>query len=176
MLLGPQCNTRYDRHFIRKSTAIVVNEPSKDEPIVLGVYSKTFHQNLRPYRFGFSQHVQTLSGRTTYYSFAHLTGISCVYLFEDSKNGFCRGILFEYTNGGSRAVGQCRLHIDTCTEYKLPSTICSRITQTEQGLDRVQVKVGRCVSNHSEELWNCWSLSKTVHFWFSEESTLLSVM
>ncbi len=41
---------------------------------------------------------------------------------------FCRGVVFRYKNGGSRAVGQVRLHVDRSRRFVRPTHV---ITDTE---------------------------------------------
>ncbi|EHK22603.1 uncharacterized protein TRIVIDRAFT_126216, partial [Trichoderma virens Gv29-8] len=45
-----------------------------------------------------------------YFSWAPLDGVASVLVFRDQATGCCKGILFHYLNGGSRAIGECRLH------------------------------------------------------------------
>lgn len=175
IILGPQCDARHDRHLVDKPAAIVVNEPSCDAPVVLGAYpTSSSLQDL--HRFELPQRTHQLSGLTTYFSSAPLTNIERMSVFEDNESRFCRGILFEYTNGGSRAVGQCRLGVDRAREYNAVSSICSRTTKSSGVPSNVLIEIGTCsASCRPQEEWNCWDLSKVLYFWFSEQGTLLSV-
>ncbi|ETS03492.1 hypothetical protein M419DRAFT_50070, partial [Trichoderma reesei RUT C-30] len=44
-----------------------------------------------------------------YFSWAPLEGVASTVVFRDQDTGYCKGILFRYLNGGSRAIGECRL-------------------------------------------------------------------
>jgi hypothetical protein len=99
-----------DRFLIRSEPSIlVVNEPTDDAPVTLGAYDPNWSATEEPQRFVFPQCTRQRLGLITYFSSALLAEIQCAYIFEDDELGLCRGILFEYKNGSSRAVGQCRL-------------------------------------------------------------------
>lgn len=179
MLLGPQCDSG-PCHLINKPRAIIVNfdEPLLDVPVVLGAWPQSPPQDscAPGFKFPGGRGVRFPCRETMYRSYAPLAGISCAYLFEDSNTGCCRGIIFQYANGGSRAVGQCRIGVDRCTEYRWPSTICSRSRMQDRFNSGVQVEVGTCSPRHHQERWTCWCLDKTVYFWFKKAFTMLLVL
>lgn len=109
-------------------------------------------------------------GYKTYFSSASIARISYAYVFEDRETGLCRGLLFEYHDGGSRAVGQCRLGFDERKEYRSPSTICFR--SVGRG---VRVHLGKPPATH-EEGWETRTLDAgMLYFWFAEKSSALVI-
>lgn len=186
-IVGPQPRGGVERvkHLVCKPTAILFAEPScSGVPVNLGAYSPEPPNADEPPQWPESRHIiQHTIGLFTYYSSAPLARISCIHVFED-ETGLCRGMLFEYLDGTLRAVGQCRLGVDHRITYKAPSVICSRITITTQDWTSrrscgVKVVLGSCagpISHPPARVWNCRPLSGTLHFWFSESSTALSVL
>lgn len=90
---------------------------------------------LRRKRFNFSFDVCTIYRKdpsredeeTTPYetmSCARLDNVVEVNVFYWQDSNKCAGILLKYSNGGQRALGQCRLGIDRVEEYTSPTYIC----------------------------------------------------
>lgn len=183
IVLGPHCqNVAPNRYLLNSNHAVLlISEPSGDFPVNLGAYSPDWSVPEGPLRMEFPQYIQQSLGFVTYFSSASLNDVSCVTVFEDYENGFCCGMLFEYISGGLRAVGQCRLGVDLSKKYISPSTICFRIRswRNRAGRDRggIQVDIGCCsVICHPQEEWNCRKFSNTLHFWFSEQRSILSIL
>ena len=57
-----------------------------------------------------------------------VSGVLSARAFYDGDNGLCRGILLCYENGGERAVGQCRIHVDRSLSVLRPTRVCVRDT------------------------------------------------
>ncbi|UKZ86356.1 uncharacterized protein TrAFT101_002191 [Trichoderma asperellum] len=55
------------------------------------------------------------------HSYASLEGVVNARVLRDKEKGMCRGILLEYEDGTLRALGQCRLGLDTVQCYKHPT-------------------------------------------------------
>ncbi|KAL1844965.1 hypothetical protein VTK73DRAFT_1420 [Phialemonium thermophilum] len=51
-------------------------------------------------------------GDGAYHSWAPLDGVSTSVVFYGGEARYCRGVLLYYTNGGCRAIGQCRVQAD----------------------------------------------------------------
>ncbi|KAL7947835.1 hypothetical protein V8C42DRAFT_363409 [Trichoderma barbatum] len=66
--------------------------------------------------------------QAVYFSWAPLDGVESTLIFRDENTGCCQGILFNYLNGGSRAIGECRLHFDPAQRVAAPTLLC---VQTE---------------------------------------------
>ncbi|XMA18183.1 hypothetical protein WAI453_010974 [Rhynchosporium graminicola] len=47
------------------------------------------------------------------YSSAQLKEIMSIWIFRDEKDHFCRGLIIEYLDGTERALGLCRIGVDT---------------------------------------------------------------
>lgn len=149
----------------------MVLQPSTDEPCIVGGYGSKWCSPADPHRFVFSQDTQPFQnmGYTTYFSCAPLTRIGVAYVFEDYETGLCRGILFEYHDGCSRAVGQCRMGVDKRKEYHSPWSISFR-----------SVGRGFLVSldtpHTDEEGWETRRLNAAIiYFWFTENSSTLVI-
>ncbi|CAI4215870.1 unnamed protein product, partial [Parascedosporium putredinis] len=80
-------------------------------------------------------------GDAAYASCAPLRDVLSALVFSDQSAGFCRGILFHYRNGGSRAVGQCRLHVDPVESVVLPVQLCFRGYSHPSRIDRSTIQV-----------------------------------
>lgn len=180
-IIGPQPHdVERIQHLMSQPAALVINEPLRDAPVILGAYSgeSSFESKLQwPVS---RQPTQQDLGIVTYFSSVPLSNIERACVFEDDA-GLCRGILFEYADGLLRAVGQCRLGVDYCNTYKKPSAIHSRTHTRKDRTGRIlyglEVVLGPCSLNfHPSEEWTCWPLSNTLHFWFSERRTKLSVV
>lgn len=59
-----------------------------------------------------------------YFSWAPLEGIQSICGFYDKETGLCRGLIFQYENGGLRAVGECRKNLDDSVLAVKSSVLC----------------------------------------------------
>ncbi|KAI1291217.1 hypothetical protein F5Y03DRAFT_403573 [Xylaria venustula] len=104
-----------------------------------------------------------------YFSWAPLSHIQSVNTFYDGNTRLCKGIIFHYRNGGSRALGQCCLNIDQSISY---STSAGRLQR--HGV-RVEV-TGDDAHEHSDSGWKCLPLRNGVlTFSFTEDSSYMSL-
>ncbi|KAL2264250.1 hypothetical protein VTK26DRAFT_9026 [Humicola hyalothermophila] len=118
-----------------------------------------------------------------YFSWAPLCDVSSTLVFYDQDTGFCRGIIFRYQNGGSRAVGQCRLHVDPAERVDRPAQLRFRISSYPSRWNRIRYMVrvefrGGAGANQKEkdtEEWNSRLMKGLVKFWFTPESSFLVV-
>lgn len=115
-----------------------------------------------------------------YFSWAPLCDVSSTLVFYDQNTGFCRGIVFRYQNGGSRAVGQCRPHLESVVR---PTRLYFRTSSSPSRWNRmrhmVQVRFKQGArTNHTEkdiEGWESRPMKGRVKFWFTVESSFLVV-
>ncbi len=117
--------------------------------------------------------------RGMHFSTAPLDMVSSASVWCDEQSGFCRGVLFEYENGGLRTVGQCCLHVDLCKKYIRPSGLCFQTNtqdMQEHGI-RVAFETGHsCHEQHpTDDGWQCKTLSGTLVFCFSKRRSFLFV-
>ncbi|KAJ8128863.1 hypothetical protein O1611_g4770 [Lasiodiplodia mahajangana] len=119
-----------------------------------------------------------------YFSWAPLTHIQSVNTFSEWGTGLCKGIIFHYRNGGSRALGQCRLKVDQSVVVEKPCVLCFQTTlySTADGkrwdhARGVRVEVtGDDSHQHSDSEWKCIPLgSGVLTFSFNEDSSWISV-
>ncbi|KAL6871352.1 hypothetical protein J3F83DRAFT_773044 [Trichoderma novae-zelandiae] len=137
-----------------------------------------------------------------YFSWAPLEGVASTVVFRDQATGHCKGILFRYTNGGSRALGECRLQVDPAERVDGPTLLC---VQTEgrrarwnrtQHLYRTRVKFQQSPGQEHEheheheheatpiapdvssrgQKWRCFPMRGDAKFWLTAESSWLSVV
>ncbi len=116
------------------------------------------------------------------FSSAPLEDISVAKVFYAEGYAFCRGLLFEYSNGAQRALGNCRLGVDLCRVYQKPRLLC-RLEKTYRmprfGVERraVMVELTADVEQHTheEQGWCCSDLSGILRFWFTGEESYLDI-
>ncbi|KAK5630102.1 hypothetical protein RRF57_005817 [Xylaria bambusicola] len=117
-----------------------------------------------------------------YFSWAPLSDIQLVNTFYDEDTGLCKGIIFHYRNGGSRALGQCRLNVDQSMTVIEPCVLCfqSASYSTSAGRSQrhgVRVEVTRDGAHeHSDSGWKCLPIGNGVlTFSFTEDSSYMSL-
>ncbi|KAI0896563.1 hypothetical protein F4806DRAFT_431498 [Annulohypoxylon nitens] len=119
--------------------------------------------------------------RLSYYSSASLRNVNHVLVFNNPYTGFCRGILLDYENGAKRALGQCRVGIDSATAYSRPTHFCFRreaYSPSESGY-WIRTISFECTDkgdhHHEDEDWICHSTPYEVDFWFDSEDVNISI-
>ncbi|KAL1848313.1 hypothetical protein VTK73DRAFT_10163 [Phialemonium thermophilum] len=115
-----------------------------------------------------------------YFSWAPLDAIESIRVFRDEL-GLCRGMILRYENGGLRAVGQCRLHLDESVLAIKPSALCYRpttYTVSKWGWRRPGVLVelaAEAAHAHKSSDWECIPLAGgTLIFSFTEDASYVS--
>ncbi|KAK3943303.1 hypothetical protein QBC46DRAFT_44724 [Diplogelasinospora grovesii] len=123
-------------------------------------------------------------------SWASLDSVRQVKVFFDEdlgSSGACRGLLFEYENGGQRAVGQCRIGVDPNRIYggstnDRPSHLCCvpmaplRLPGTKQEVSPLKIVFDASSSSSSnrelghshdrgEGDWACFPMKGRLIFW-----------
>lgn len=118
------------------------------------------------------------------FSTAPLQDVSRARMFYDPDTWLCRGILLWYENGGSRAVGQCRVHVDDSTTVDRPTRLCFQattyLTSKKWVRPGVRVRFGRDgdgdgAHRHSDEGWKCRPLDGILTVFFTHDSFYLEV-
>jgi hypothetical protein len=115
------------------------------------------------------------------HSYASLENVASVCVYYRPGTGLCRGILFYYDNGGQRAVGQCRLHVDPCETYKRPSSIAllqwsSSLVAGSGGYPRENTRVRfNGPGRHPGQQWAQYAMTGTLECWFTAQTMKLSV-
>lgn len=131
-----------------------------------------------------------------YFSWAPLEGVASTVVFRDEDTGYCKGILFHYLNGGSRAIGECRLQVDPAEEYDEPGLLCVKIEGRRARWNRGEMLYGARVAfqqtsdqKHEHESkvlvldetsrgekWQCFPMMGDAKFWCTADSSWLSVV
>lgn len=118
-------------------------------------------------------------GKDAYFSWASLVEISSTLAFYDPYTGSCRGVVFQYRNGGSRAVGECRIHVHPAKRVDGPVRLCFQVEQhssQSQVLRRVRVEFKHNPQREpSDEEWECRPLIGVMKFWVTNEESFLAV-
>ena len=172
-----------DRLLIRETPpTLIYQEPEELQPVfMLGGYDPRppFERKHPPLFWPQDYHTKP-SGSC--FSWATLSGVAFVQTFFDDDNGMCRGILIRYENGGSRALGQCRLHVDSSVTVVKPTRFCFQPTTyltSPQKLERsgVRAEFGQAEPHeHTDgEGWECLPLCGTLKFSFTQDSSCISV-
>lgn len=136
-----------------------------------------------------------------YFSWAPLDDIALAHVFSDPASGYCRGILLQYRDGGERSLGQCRLQVDPVAQVIDPRMLYYR-TELCQSRWRRTIHRAHAYFRHDalnahdsqdshdfydshdprqpqkgdDSGWKCYDLIGSLHFWFTDESSLLMVV
>jgi len=99
-----------------------------------------------------------------YSSYAPMEDVRRVHMFlEPGEEGYCRGLLLEYENGGQRAVSQCRVCIDPVRTFEKPKRICWSRTK-EEDVPRKRVTFDEQESEDGE--WAVYGMAGTLGFYY----------
>ncbi|PTB45128.1 hypothetical protein M441DRAFT_23399 [Trichoderma asperellum CBS 433.97] len=136
---------------------------------------------------------------TIYFSWAPLEGVASAVVYKRRHKGVTRGIILHYLNGGSRALGQCRVGVDVAQEVFLPIMICIKIasrwdgrfiddTDSEDGEEsespwqrrtvhsaRVEFQSEPEHEHPAGEQWCCKPMADILKFWCMIENTFCTV-
>lgn len=152
------------------SITFIYGEPEELKPVsVFGAHCDPTNQRATPPPFSIQDLEPDIPD--TYISWATLSGIKSICTFYDKDTGLCRGIIFYYENGGLRAVGQCRRHVDCSKRAVKPSVLCYRSQR-----NGIQVEVGPdSIHQHASDGWTCLALGEGVlTFSFNEDLSSIS--
>ncbi|KAL3602902.1 hypothetical protein FPOAC2_07218 [Fusarium poae] len=160
---------------------IVYGEPREGSPVTFfGAYCKPTCQPELPSPFPLVRSSPNPLGAEAYFSWASLDCISSTLTFKDRETGFCKGIMFQYQNGGCRTVGQCRWHLDLVTRVEHPHVFQYKTESYPSRWNTLLHAVRVKFQHHSQdqradEDWKCQPLNGFVQFWFTSESTCLAI-
>ncbi|KAL2021088.1 hypothetical protein VTK56DRAFT_7507 [Thermocarpiscus australiensis] len=186
IIIGPQCKGGVKNRCLAASApvTIVYGEPKEGRPVrFFGAYCRPPLAQALPTPFRLEKPGRSpIDCDVYFFSWAPLGGVSSTLVFYDEDTGFCRGIIFHYRNGGSRAVGQCRLRVDPVERVVRPDRLCFRVDSCSdrwRKIYTVQVKFKQdAPTNHTDtdiEGWNCRPMEGLIKFWFTSESSFLVV-
>ncbi|KAI1158973.1 hypothetical protein F5B18DRAFT_638719, partial [Nemania serpens] len=162
----------------RTPVTLIYEEPQELQPIsIFGTYPSSGSDTPSLVSQSFE------SGTAgAYFSWAPLGHIQSANIFYDGDTKLCRGIIFHYKNGGSRAVGQCRLNVDQSMMVMQPCVLCFQSTPYSISAGRLQryglrVEItGDATHQHSDDGWQCVPLgSGVLTFSFTEDSSYMSL-
>lgn len=115
------------------------------------------------------------------FSSASLDNVAGIQIFNDKGTGLCKGIIIEYNNGLERALGQCRIGVDSLQRLAQPSHICLAHVMyyrlnTEVKLSGVKVEsTTRAIHEHNGIGWKCHVVRGILEFWFTGEEARLEI-
>ncbi|KAI0812987.1 hypothetical protein GGR55DRAFT_591827 [Xylaria sp. FL0064] len=159
---------------------LVHGEPQEGQPVpYFGAYCQP------PTRSDFPKNFQTYDpksypiGKEACLSMASLGDLQLVEVFYDRDNRHCKGMLLYYQNSGCRAVGQCRVNVDTLKQFWQPSQICFRMDSvcgnSHEVLYNLQVDWRADSHTHEEKGWNCEPLEGVLAFWYTHNSSFITI-
>lgn len=117
-------------------------------------------------------------------SSASLENILHIQVFTDTSTKLCKGIMIEYNNGLKRALGQCRLGMDSVQSYKKPSNLSYASTyQPACGKHKISCKGVHVTFNSQNQLplqdgeliWEHYEMRGQLYFWFTTHEVYLQV-
>lgn len=129
VIIGLQSKGNIKDRCLAASTPLtmIYGEPSEGGPVrFFGAHPGQPLDKPLPELFRLEKPGRCPIGDDAYFSWAPLCAVLSTLVFYDQSTGFCRGILFRYINGGSRAVGQCRPRVDPAESVVRPVQLCFR--------------------------------------------------
>jgi hypothetical protein len=118
------------------------------------------------------------SARYHMHSHTPLENIRQVRVFYRG-NGSCKGMLVDYDDGGQRAVGQCRLHVDPSDTFKRPSRIAflNFADIPNSSTKEVYVLLDELPPADDPQLkdWQYYEMTGTLDFWFGAHHESMEV-
>ncbi|RFN45511.1 hypothetical protein FIE12Z_10274 [Fusarium flagelliforme] len=186
VIIGPQFLSPFKDLGLSESVpqTIVYSEAPEGSPVTfLGTYSKPPHQDEPPKLFSLEKYGGLSKphplGLAPFFSWASLEDVSSTLTFNDRETGFCKGIMFQYRNGGCRTVGQCRWHVDSAIRVGHPRVLhfkyVRKPTHRDSMLHAVRVAFQKSHDEQPEKGWECHPLKGFVAFWFTEGSSYLAI-
>ncbi|KAF4462660.1 hypothetical protein FALBO_10520 [Fusarium albosuccineum] len=170
VVLGQHIKGGFKDRCLGKSAPITLihGEPIEGYPVhFFGAYCALSSATPLPDPFRLETPGPDPIGDDSYFSWAPVEGVSSTITFIDQATGFCRGIMFQYYNGGSRAIGQCRLHVDPTESVIQPLMLCFRAESYRSRSDKMHHGI--------PQGWECQLLRGYVKFWFTSRSSFLAI-
>ncbi|KAI1199602.1 hypothetical protein F5X97DRAFT_332632 [Nemania serpens] len=159
---------------------LVHREPQEGQPVpYFGAYCHSPTRNEPPKRFQVYKPSSYPLGEDAYLSIAPLEGIRSVEVFYVQNSRHCRGMVLYYQNGCCRAVGQCRIHVDSAKKVMQPLQICFRMDSVsgkhDSVLYAVQVDWRTDPQTYEEEGWNYKPLKGNLLYWYTYNSSFIVI-
>lgn len=118
-----------------------------------------------------------------HFSSAPLADVTAAEVFRRGPGPYSRGILLTYGNGGQRALGECRLGVDSSRRYEWPRLLCTTMESKRSEVPpnrrlwtaMVQFKDAQA-HEHDGDGWKCYDMSGTLNFWFTHNQQYLEVV
>lgn len=162
---------------------LVHREPEEGQPVsYFGAYCQPPARSKFPKYFKVYKPKSGPISKDTYPSRAPLEGLRSVEVFYDENSRYCRGMLLNYQNGGCRAVGQCRIHVDPAKQFMKPSQICFRTDiirviggNQHKEISAVQVDWNSNRHTHEEKGWRCEPLEGKLLYRYSHDSSSIYI-
>lgn len=160
---------------------MVYSEPREGSPVTFfGAYCGPTCQAEPPKPFPLERSSPNPLSDEPYFSWASLDSVSLTLTFNDRETGFCKGIMFQYQNGGCRTVGQCRWYADLAIRVEHPCVFRFKTESYPSRWNRLLYAVRVKFQHHLEdeqvgEGWKCQPLKGFVQFWFTAESSCLAI-
>lgn len=159
---------------------MIYGEPAEQQPVhAFGARHGAFGRDKFPAPFSMQDFRPDVDN--AYFSWAPLEGIQSIRGFYDKDTGLCRGLIFQYENGGLRAVGECRKHLDDDVLTVKPPVLCFQPAPNLASWGKpkaigVRVELGNDVDHeHTGEGWECLHLGHGVlTFSFTEDASSIS--
>jgi hypothetical protein len=99
-----------------------------------------------------------------------------MFYYQDRSVQSCKGLLVEYDDGGKRALGQCRLHVDPSDTFERPTRIAF-LHVADTYPRRLEVLFDELPSADHPQLneWFYYEMTGTLDFWFSTNHERMAV-
>ncbi|KAI1477525.1 hypothetical protein F4774DRAFT_388568 [Daldinia eschscholtzii] len=166
----------------RPPMTLIYNEPIEGQEVsFLCVYSGLTSRVALPKHFAMEKlrSIPNSLAEDAYLSKAPLADVASAKVFYEEDTKLCKGIIFRYHDGVSRAVGQCRVNVDATNLVSWPLRFCYRINEAcdryHQVTHSVQVTLQEEPHRQHGEEWNCHKLDGMLNFWFTPESSFITI-
>ncbi|PTB60980.1 hypothetical protein M431DRAFT_71299, partial [Trichoderma harzianum CBS 226.95] len=113
------------------------------------------------------------------FSSASLENVLTVFVFTDDSTKLCKGIMIEYSNGLKRALGQCRLGLDSVQKYNRPLKFSYATTKYSWKRHKsvyVSFDLENDLHLRDKKLsWKHYEMRGQLSFWFRANDIVLRV-
>ncbi|KPM35258.1 hypothetical protein AK830_g11313 [Neonectria ditissima] len=188
--IGPRYNPSFDRMTVFALEGLVYNRTELGHANFIAADSRYLILEQDPH----SRRKERHSGRKPEVApeaFGPAPGIVPFFAFAPLRNvvrvsTYClpgelsitRGILFDYSDGATHAIGQLRLGMQPLAKYVYPRRICICRDQTDAvRVDEIpyskktKIECGRSIKHrHAEGVWECHDMDGVMNFFFSNHS------
>ncbi|KAK2692253.1 hypothetical protein QWA68_008194 [Fusarium oxysporum] len=177
--VGP-CHLRQHRDIVLSQSSpelLIHNVADVGPATVFGTYPRKQHRDsLPPFnnRWPNMDPLLHLMFEHMYLSVAPLKDVTGIQVLED-ENFECKGMIFDYSNGAQRALGDCRFGHYRVKTYLSPRRLCYCHVQPTPAIVRgVHVEIGSESDHaHSGDDWKCSEMEGNIEFWFSKEHSVI---